>query len=183
MGIYGAWNNREVDHPRGVLVTDEPRQKETPSKPIKHKDVVLDTLAEYSLKARVLSTESYWIDRMAKIVPVDVALGWGVMSDSSLIEKLNIYQADRFYFYSWRGDLPVNPDEIVKSSANMHLIPATEYIENEIKKLRKGHLVELKGSLVRVNFSDGSDAMSSLAREDAGAGACEIMWVNFIRIL
>ncbi|WP_413288680.1 hypothetical protein [Bdellovibrio sp. HCB337] len=185
LGGYQAWSQREEAHPEGILVTQSPSQKDLPPsfRPIKYKDVVLDPLAEYSLQGRVLSTERYWIDKMAPIVPVDVALGWGVMSDSKVLNELNIWQEGRFYFYSWRGTPPAEQPLMTQQSANMHLIPSTEYVEQEIKKLRKGQVVNLRGYLVRVNYSDGSDAKSSLAREDSGAGACEIVWVQSIQTL
>lgn len=182
-GFYQAWTQREVSHPQGILVSEMPIQKSVTAGPIKYKNVVLDPLAEYSLKARVLSTERYWIDKMARIVPIDVALGWGVMSDTKVLEELKLWQEGRFYFYAWKDSPPADPQLITKSSANMHLIPATEYVEQEVKKLRKGQIVDLRGYLVRVNYPDGSDAKSSLAREDSGAGACEIMWVQSIQIL
>lgn len=183
VGSYKYWSQREVVHPEGVLVSEDPIQKEISEKPIKYKNVVLDPLAEYSLRARVLSTERYWIDKMAGVVPVDVALGWGVMSDSKVLKGLHMWQEGRFYFYSWRDQAPVNPQLIVKSSANMHLIPSTDYVEQEIKSLRRGQIVTLRGYLVRVNYPDGTDAKSSLSREDSGAGACEIMWVQSIQVL
>lgn len=182
-GSYQSWIQREETHPAGVLISESPVQKETSAKPIKYKDVVLDPLAEYSIKARVLSTERYWIDKLAKVVPTDVALGWGVMSDTKVIEDLKIWQEGRFYFYSWSGEPPAEPSAITKSSANMHLIPATAYIDQEIRKLRRGQIVELRGYLVRVNYPDGTDARSSLDREDSGAGACEIMWVHSIEVM
>jgi hypothetical protein len=185
LGSYQYWSQREVLHPKGILVTQEPLQKAVSAqeKPIKYKKVVLDPLAEYAVQGRVLSTERYWIDKMASLVPVDVAVGWGVMSDTKVLEELSIWQEGRFYFYSWNGDSPAAPALITRSSANMHLIPSTEYIEAEIKKLRRGQLLRLKGLLVRVNYPDGSDAKSSLVREDSGAGGCEIMWVQSVQIL
>lgn len=184
VGGFQCWSDREESHPPGILVTELPQQKELPQKlpPIPYKTVLLDPLAEYSMRARVLSTERYWIDRLSRIVPVDVALGWGVMSDTRVLEDLKISQNGRFYFYSWRDPAPVNPREIVASSANMHLIPSTPYIEQEIKRLRKGQVVKLDGYLVKVNFADGSEAKSSMAREDSGAGACEIMWVRNLEV-
>jgi len=185
LGAYQSWSQREESHPEGVLVSQEPSQKmaDPNAKPIKYKNVVLDPLAEYSLQARVLSTERYWIDRLAPLVPVDVALGWGTMSDSKVLEGLKIWQEGRFYFYSWRGQAPTEPALMTRQSANMHLIPATKYIDQEIKKLRKGQIISLKGYLVRVNFPDGTDAKSSLAREDSGAGACEIVWVESLQAM
>jgi hypothetical protein len=185
LGAYQSWSQREEYRPEGILVTQEPSQKavEPSIKPILYKKAVLDPLAEYSMRARVLSTERYWIDKLAPLVPVDVALGWGVMSDSKVLEGLKIWQEGRFYFYSWRGQAPVEPALMIRQSANMHLIPATKYIEQEIKKLRTGQIINLRGYLVRVNFPDGTDAKSSLAREDSGAGACEIIWVESLQVM
>ncbi|MGZ3796745.1 MAG: hypothetical protein ACXVB1_10280 [Pseudobdellovibrionaceae bacterium] len=185
MGTYQYWTEREVPHPPGILIKEEPQQKALHSaeKPIKYKGLVLDPLAEYRAQGRVLSTEHYWIDKMAPIAPIDLALGWGVMSDTKVLKELKIWQEDRFYFYSWQGTSPVEPGLMVRSSANMHLIPSTDYLEKEIKKLRKGQLVLLTGLLVRVNYPDGSEAKSSLTREDSGAGACEIMWVESLQII
>lgn len=184
VGGYQHWMHREIHRPNGILISTEPVQKMYSDfqRPIKYKNTIIDPLAEYKIQARVLSTERYWLGPMAKIVPVDVAVGWNVMSDTSVLEKLNITQGDRFYFYSWKGNNPADPSLMSKSSANMHLIPATTYIEDEIKKLRKGHLVNLTGSLVRINFKDGSDIKSSLSRDDTGAGACEVMWVTSIDV-
>lgn len=180
VGGYEAWKDRVQTHPPGVTVRPTPVQQnfETPQASIKYKDVTLDPLAEFSLEGRVLSTKSYTLDRLAKIVPTDVAIGWGFMSDTATLEKLRIRQADRFYFYSWKNAADFDPKELAVSSANMHLIPANKFLEAEIEKLRKGQLIRLRGKLVRVIFKDGSDAKSSLVREDTGAGACEIVWVE-----
>ncbi len=177
---YQYWVFRPIHRPPGVMVTGIPVQKllpeDTPS--IRLQDVLIKKLADYSLKARVLSTEKYWLGQTAKIAPIDVAVGWNQMSDSAVLDKLNISQSDRFYFYNWSNRNDVDPDGIMKNSANMHLIAANKSIEHKIKKLRVGHIVSLKGQLVRVDFKDGSEMRSSLTRDDSGAGACEVMLVT-----
>jgi hypothetical protein len=184
VGGYQAWVQREQFQPAGILVPQEPNQKNfsQPGRPIRIKKVVLDPLASFSLEARVLSTKRYWFDKLAPIIPVDVALGWGVMSDTSVLSKLNIWQEDRFYFFSFRNPAPADPRLMGNSSANMHLIPADESVANQIKSLRKGQLIHLQGSLVRINFPDGSDAKSSMIRTDSGPGACEIVLVQQLQI-
>jgi len=183
LAIYQYVKQRELVHPPGILVSVEPVQKDSISeKPIKYKDAVIEPLAEYQIEARVLSTERYWFDKMAKIAPTDLAVGWQEMSNSKIIDQLSIRQADRFYFYSWSGAAPLEPQMIVRTSANMHLIPSTEYINQEIKNLHKGNIVSLRGYLVRVNFPDGSEIKSSLSRTDSGPGACEVMWVQSLNV-
>lgn len=177
--LYEGWNQREEHHPPGILVPEEPLQTtETKSRTVKFKNTALDLLAEYKIRARILSTHRYFFDSMAKVAPVDLAVGWGVMSDSSVLKKLSISQDDRFYFYFWKGPPPVEASQMAKHSANMHLLPATAFVEDQIKSFRVGQIITLQGHLVRVNFPNGATAKSSLTRDDTGPGACEIMWVE-----
>lgn len=181
-GVYHYWNFREFVRAPGILVSEVPEQSSPleNAKPIIIENAVLDPLTTYKLKARVLSTERYWIDHGAKIAPIDIAVGWGPASDSELLDKLTIRQAGRFYFFSWSGEAPADPRVIGLNSANIHVIPANKFISDEVKKLRKGDLITMSGYLVRVNFRDGSDWKSSLTREDSGNGACELMYVQSI---
>ena len=80
VGGYQAWKDRVQSQPPGVLVNPTPVQRnfETTQTSIRYKDVLLDPLADFSLEGRVLSTKGYTLDRLAKIVPTDVAIGWGV---------------------------------------------------------------------------------------------------------
>ena len=60
----------------------------------------------------------------------------------------------------------------------MHLIPANDTIERRIKAARVGQVVTLSGYLVDVKTDTGWTINSSLTREDTGAGACEVIWVE-----
>jgi hypothetical protein len=142
-----------------------------------HKSYRMTPLATFQIEARVLSMKRYYFDRSAKLSPVDLALGWGPMSDSRVIEKIKISQHGRFYF--WRvGQFPPIPEElIIQSSANMHIIPANKEIAKRLKKVRKGNVVSIKGYLVRVD-GDNFEWQSSLTRADTGAGACEVVYAE-----
>lgn len=179
-GVYHYFTYREIVRAPGVLVSEIPQQSESlvNPRPVKQGDAVLDLLTTYKIKARVLSTERYWIDHGANLAPIDLAVGWGPVSDSQLLDKLTIRQAGRFYYFSWRGEAPADPQVITQNSANIHVIPANQYISDEVMKLRKGDLITLNGYLVRANFRDGSDWKSSLTRTDSGNGACELMLVE-----
>jgi hypothetical protein len=142
----------------------------------------LEALASFDIEARVLSKENYYADRESELVPVDLALGWGAMSDSSVLEKLSIGQSGRFYFYRWENEPPRSPSEIASHSANMHLIPASPPIEAKIKSVRVGQVVHIVGQLVEARAPDGWHWRSSLTREDTGAGACELVRVESIEI-
>ena len=178
------FNRRSVPRPPGLKIAGQPEQQLYLNlKPgFRYQKTFITPQADYKIKARVLSTERYWLGETARLAPIDVAVGWNEMSDTTLIEKLKISQSGRYYFYSWKEADLINPQIIIKTSANMHLIPANQYIADEIKKLRPGHIVSLVGQLVNVELSDGEQISTSLSREDTGAGACELMWVTSIQI-
>lgn len=177
---FFVWQDRPVSHPAGVLVPEQPEQVLVAAegrRPIKMKDSVAEPLATYKIRARVLSKQRYRFDHGAKVSPIDLALGWGPMSDTAVLDQLSISQDHRFYFLRWQQP-PINEKDMMLNSANVHIIPANDYIKDQVLSLRIGQIVELRGSLVVVSGKDGGEWKSSLSREDSGAGACELMYVN-----
>ena len=65
----------------------------------------------------------------------------------------------------------------------MHIIPADEMIEDDIKDIREGQIVELSGYLVRADGNNGWRWISSLTRDDTGARACELFYVRRARMI
>ena len=70
---------------------------------IQHGDYALSPLADFKVEARVLSRHDYTFDAGSALAPTDLALGWGRMSDSAVIERLDIAQPARFFTYHWKG--------------------------------------------------------------------------------
>jgi hypothetical protein len=173
--IYVSW---DVPQPPGVIAPEDPHQLDIVPRTWARGDVHFTALAQFDLQARVLSTNHYSFDRLASISPVDLALGWGRMSDSDILAGIKITQGGRFYYWRSRGhQLPIPRDEVISHSANMHMIPADENVKKTLLDVRKGEIVSLAGYLVQVN--EGSWTWrSSMTRTDSGAGACEIIWVE-----
>ncbi len=184
--VFGAWQwwgNRDIERAPGVIAAAAPEQRVIAADPpqFQKKGYTVTALARFSLSARVLGVENYHVDRESDLAPVDFALGWGSMSDSAVLSKLKISQGGRYY--QWRTDeFPIPRREIEVNSANMHLIPATPAIETQLKRARTGSIVQLSGYLVEARAGDGWRWMSSLTREDIGAGACELIWVEQIEL-
>ncbi len=182
--LFGAlrWSlQRPIGHDPGVLVAEAPRQTAPRDRrAIRHGDYALTPLADFELEARVLSRADYSRDAGSSLAPMDLALGWGRMSDSAIIDQLDISQAARFYSYRWRQTPPLPLREIVRSSANMHLIPADDAIERALGHVRAGMIVTLHGQLVDARRADGFRWTSSLTREDSGGGACELVLVDHL---
>ena len=182
MAGFTWWQGRALAQPPGILVPEEPRQTEPASRSTwTRRNHTFTPLADFSLRARVLSRERYRFDRAAELSPVDFVLGWGPMSDTRILAAFTIRQQDRFYFWS-SATMPLPAAEVISHSANMHLIPATEAVARPLLGARTGQVVELRGQLVRADGPDGWHWVSSLTRTDSGDGACEVIWVEAARV-
>jgi hypothetical protein len=177
MGVY-FWSGREIARPAGVLVAEEPVQLQIYTSLLKEKNgYQIAFLASFDIRARVIAAERYRFDRGAALSPVDLALGWGAMSDSDVLKQISISQGGRVYSW-WVKNYPVPRNIIETHSANMHIIPANDYIERRLKSIRAGNLVHIIGYLVEVTNKEGFRWTSSLTRSDTGGGACELVWVD-----
>lgn len=137
----------------------------------------LQPLAGFSVEARVLGREDYRVGREADFSPTDLVLGWGRMAEDAVLAALDISQSSRWYRYRWYGAPPIPPDEIARSSANMHMIPANAAVATALGRIGRDDRVRIDGWLVRVDAPDGWRWHSSLSREDSGDGACELVYV------
>ncbi|MFZ6766620.1 hypothetical protein ACO0LM_05995 [Undibacterium sp. Di26W] len=182
-GVVHQWRGRSVTVPPGSIAPNDPVQIMLDRGPVyQQNNYNLKALAEFTVEARVLSKETYSSDREAELSPVDLALGWGAMSDSAVLAKLSIGQGNRFYHYHWDNEPPRPPAEIASHSANMHLIPTTPELEKKMKAVRVGQVVTIRGQLVEATAADGWHWRSSLTRDDTGAGACEVIRVEAIEV-
>ncbi len=156
------------DRTRGVVAPNDPYQQ-----PIKSTDVdsaiiqmgeyQLRPLARFSLDARVLSVESYFMDKGSDVSPVDFALGWGRMSDLSILDNFYIRQGGRF-FYWMTNDFPIPRKEVEVNASNMHMIPSNERVARMLKLVDRHDIIHLDGYLVEVRSIDGFRWLSSLTR-------------------
>jgi len=159
----------------------EPRQlMVTPYSLGKYRDYELTARADYSITARILGTRRYPYDRHYHLVPEDVAVGWGRMSDQSVLDQLEISQSFRAFFYHWPRTPPIPPAEIVRHAANMHLIAADDGARRAIARLRTGEVATMTGQLVDAHGPNGYCWPTSLTREDTGPGSCELFYVRSV---
>ena len=181
-GAYLTYSSRAVEHDPGVLVSSSPLQSEAISHtPFIHKGFQVTPLAAFELEARILGTERYTLGRESELSPIDLALGWGAMSDSAVLDQITIRQSGRFYHWSAK-QLPIPRTTIISHSANMHMVPADAEVEQQLKALRRGDIVRLEGKLIRADAADGWRWVSSMTRDDSGNGACELVWVKAVTL-
>lgn len=180
--VWWIWPGSALRHPPGVRVDAEPAQSDCAPRFLNQiRDYSITAVASYELSARVLHTKRYWADA-ADLVPYDVALGWGPMSDQAVLDQLEISQGNRFFFYQWRNQPPIPLPEIVRHAANNHVIAANPEVASAVSRLRRGQFVQMRGFLVNVAKGNGFHWNTSTTRDDNGNGACELFYVEAISV-
>ncbi len=181
-GIYYWLDHQPIAHPPGIVVEDSPQQEPLGGvKPFKFKEFTITPVARFKMTAMVLSFHAYTSGLESQLVPVDLALGWGQMSNPEVLKKIQISQNSRWYHYTYRFPPPIPQSEIITHSGNMHLIPSTEEIENKIKHVKVREVVHFQGYLVNVEGKNGWNWNSSVTWEDKNNRACELVWVEEFR--
>jgi hypothetical protein len=178
---WGAWNwlaDRPVPQPDGVLAGEEPLQTDLAGgRKVQVGRWTLTERARYQVTARILARERYHFDGLSDLIPEDLALGWGPMSDSRNLRSIDISQSNRFYYWRVPPQSPLSKDAIITHSANTHVIPQDALVARQLSRLRPGQVVTLSGELVDGVRDDGRWIKTSMVRTDTGAGACEVMLV------
>ena len=178
--VWWLWPAGELRHEPGVRLDRELQQQPiAPQVDGAFKKYTITAVAAYAIEARVLHTKHYWADGN-DLVPYDVAVGWGAMSDQAVLDGLSISQGNRCFFYEWQDQPPIPRGEIGCHAANMHVIAANKNVAYAVKRLRRGEFVAMRGYLVNVSGPDGFIWNTSLRRDDTGNGACEVFYVEAI---
>jgi hypothetical protein len=185
-GINGwqIWERRPVHPADGPVAPADPLQTDLGGAvaPVRYGRWMLTPRAGYDITARILSREDYRFDLLAELIPEDLALGWGPMSDNRVLAAFDISQSVRFYTLHIRGPLPIARQAVIEHSANTHVIPADAVVRSELARLRVGQVVHLTGVLVDGKRDDGASIHTSLVRTDTGPGSCEIMLVQDVEV-
>ncbi len=156
--LLGLWfydSMRPVQQPPGVLAPNPPQVAPVTGKPpvFEHNEHVLTALAHFSAHARILSLDRYG-DRAAQVAPLDMALGWGPMSDSATLKVVDVAQHERAVLY--QSFDPKLPDAQVGAFLlNLHIVAADAQLQKRLSELRRGNVVQLKGWLVEAVSGDG----------------------------
>ncbi len=151
-------------------------------------------LFDYTLRGLIVSKFTYDIFNMYKygrVFPVDLCIIWGsnVRNGVHLNKAVNFSQDCRWCNVEWSGNVTFNFDEM----SNNHLVVNDARIRKIINSLSAGDQVYIEGKLINVKAAllkrTGSfdpqefEWKTSTVREDGGAGACEVIYVEDIKIL
>lgn len=169
----------------GVTVPEEPQQEAVELAAWTSHGWTILPRARFSIRARVLVVAHFVIGRETELSGNDFTLGWGPMSDTTILKQLSFTHGFRLVAWSPADSSgwPLDPAELNRHASNMHVVPASPEIAQQLSRLAVDDIVRFRGYLIQATaVSDGASWNSSLSREDTGNGACEVMWVEQVEI-
>lgn len=150
--------------------------------------VDLVPVARYRIGAVVASKRKYTSGWGAEVMPFDLALVWGRLTDPDVARNLQIkHDNTRLAWFRIKGEEPpVSFEYAMSHGSNNHLIPATPNLFRAIDRdvgvkdrvVVEGYLVNGEGLVEGQTIQ----LKTSLTRGDSDRGACEILYVTSLRI-
>jgi hypothetical protein len=149
-------------------------------------------VAHFETRGRVLNIERFkpyqslvnWIPGLRPATH-DIGLGFGPMTDTANVDRFSfthegVSHGLRALFARPRDAMTRQEfDALAPNITNVHVIPASDAVYAQLRRVKHGELVTLRGLLVNVRDPQGRVATTSTT---AGDRDCEIMWLEEIRI-
>lgn len=148
-------------------------------------------VAEFEARGRVLNIERFkphqslanWLPGLRPATH-DIGLGFGPMTDTVNVERFRFTHEGasnglRALFARPRDAMTQQEfEQLARYITNIHLIPATTTVYEQVRRVRIGELVTLRGKLVNVRDAEGRFASTSTT---AGDRDCEILWLEEVQ--
>ena len=149
-------------------------------------------VARFETRGRVLNIERFkpyqslvnWIPGLRPATH-DIGLGFGPMTDTANVDRFSfthegVSHGLRALFARPRDAMTQQEfDALAPNITNVHVIPASDAVYAQLRRVKQGELVTLRGLLVNVRDPDGRVATTSTT---AGDRDCEIMWLEEVGI-
>ena len=148
----------------------------------------LTPVAQFEARGRTLNIERFkphqslvnWVPGLRPSTH-DIGLGFGPMTDTVTVERFRfshegVSNGLRALFARPRDAMTREEfDRLAPYITNIHLIPASPTVYDQLRRVRIGELVTLRGKLVNVRDAEGRTATTSTT---AGDRDCEILWLE-----
>jgi hypothetical protein len=176
---------RDEAYRPGSLAPDVPHQKRVGHRVVDMVDGVRYVQrAEYEAVVLVVSRNRHRFGAESVHLPLDLVFAWGNAADPTVLSQLKIHQTGRFFFWKTVSrNYPIPRREIISSLANVHIAPGSLSSRDLLFDVREGDLLYVRGALIDLVFEDGRVINTSLTRGDSGAGACEVLYVEDVRVI
>jgi len=150
----------------------------------------LTPLYDYEINGLIVGKMNYRLFSLYKyesVFPLDLCIIWGKNVSSRVYKNRSVKfsQDCRWCWVQWWGNIEFQMNEM----SNNHLLINNSSLEKVLSSIVRGDQVKIKGKLVNVeaHIPDQPNSQiywrSSTSRDDNGAGACEVIYVEDIKIL
>jgi len=191
--VVSFWKRNDL--PRNVeiltAVASEPSQTSTRKKPFAaiYNDVnyLVEPEYRYDLYGMIVSYRHHEGDsRMHRragdhLNMLDICVVWGDNAANPLLHKLDFWNGIFTCNVKTSNQEAWNAFDIYKLSNN-HLISDDEFIRDQVKEIRIGDQVRVRGFLASYSNGGGKRGTST-TRLDTGDGACETLYVEQFEII
>ena len=151
----------------------------------------IQPVADYDIHGLVVSmhhTDAWWdwIHAASKdlLNVVDVCVVWGANAAAGAYEKM-AFSSGQFVCYVSSKDPDAWQPAYIRALSNNHLLSDHPHILRQLRRLRVGDQIHLRGQLVEYAHNAGFAFTrgTSTSRDDTGNGACETLFVQEVQVL
>lgn len=187
--VVSFWNRNDL--PRNVellpQLAGEPKQTSTSDKPFTavYNDVeyLVEPEYEYDLYGMIVSYRHHdGTSRMHRqasdhLNMLDICLVWGDNAANPLIHQLDFWNGI-FTCNVKTGNQEAWDSFDMYQLSNNHLISDDDFIRDQVKGIRVGDQIRVRGYLASYSNEGGGKRGTSTTRLDTGDGACETLYVR-----
>jgi len=142
----------------------------------------LTPVANYKICGMVLAKNTFFMDEIADIAPIDIGLAWAKMTEPEYDKYMNYRSSNRFLDFS-PNPVPefISFEYLNSHVSHSHIIPSNDNVFKAVNSFRNKEKICLEGYLVNIKSKDYFTP-TSVSRTDTAGGACEIIYVMRVRI-
>lgn len=147
---YIVYTTFPVKHGPGITAKEPPRIERLKwQKPFTFKGASFTPKKAIQAEVRIIKRKRYFFDSFSKYSPIDALVGWNDLSDERNLDFIFYTLGHRKYELDLTRP-PLKLSKIYAETELWHLIPSTETIDDKLKSLRDGHIIQLSGLLVDI---------------------------------
>ena len=154
-------------------------------------DYRIAPVADYDITGLVVSRHDAdawwdWIHAASNdhLNVVDLCMIWGANAADGAYEKMK-FSSGQFVCYVSSKDSDAWQPQYLRALSNNHLLTENPVIARQLRQVRVGDQIRLRGQLVSYSHDAGFAFTrgTSITREDTGNGACETVFVRDLELL
>jgi len=192
--LVSFWNRNElpgnIDYVPAIV--HEPEQTKTDKRPfdVAYKDVEYRVAPEfdYDIVGMIVSYRHHdnnsRMHRLANdhLNMLDVCVVWGDNATVAQLDKIDFWNGIFTCNFKTRDQAAWDSFDVNKISNN-HLISDDDYIRDQVRKIKIGDQIRVRGYLASYGSGNVPPRGTSTTRTDTGDGACETIYVERFEIV